>query len=288
FDLGITKTAATGAEIAFRHNTDYNYTTNSSFAAAPSAYTTNFEAFMSQPLLQGAGTQYNRIAGPFGFDQYAANGVNPFDGVVLARIRTDLTLADFEGAARNTMRDVEQAYWNLYFTYRDFESRKVGLNSAVQTWQRIDTLKKAGAAGGAADREAQARAQVHQFKAQVQQGLSSLFAAENRLRYIMGLSVSDGRLIRPADEPTTAQVAFDWSAVHGEAMARRVEVRKQKWEIKRRELELIAARNHLLPRLDAFGTYRWVGVGDRLYAQDAATPSVPFSPGSGAFDSLTD
>jgi len=48
-------------------------------------------------LLQGAGAQYNRIAGPFSFEQYAQNGVNPFDGVMLARIRTDQSLADFEG-----------------------------------------------------------------------------------------------------------------------------------------------------------------------------------------------
>jgi len=40
-----------------------------------------------------------------------------------------------------------------------------------------------------------------------------------------------------------------------------VEVRKEKWLIKQRELELIAARNYLLPRLDATGTYRWLGLG---------------------------
>lgn len=288
FNLGVSKTAATGTQFRFGNNTNYNATSNTGFVRAPSAYTTNFEAFVSQPLLQGAGTQYNRIAGPFGFDQFAANGVNPFDGVVLARIRNDLSLADFEGGVRNVMRDVEQAYWNLYFTYRDLEARKIGRDSALQTWQRIAALKKEGARGGAADREAQARAQYFQFKAQVEQGLSSLYAAENRLRYIMGLSVSDGRLIRPADEPTTAMVAFDWSSVHGEAMARRVEVRKQKWEIKRRELELIAARNHLLPRLDAFGTYRWVGVGDRLFEQNPAAGAAAFDPGTGAFDTLTD
>ncbi|QDT67549.1 Outer membrane efflux protein [Planctomycetes bacterium MalM25] len=288
FNLGVSKTAATGTQFSFRNNTTYSATSNTGFVRAPSAYNTNFEAFVSQPLLQGAGTQYNRIAGPFGFDQFAANGVNPFDGVVLARIRNDLSLADFEGGVRNVMRDVEQAYWNLYFTYRDLEARKIGRDSALQTWRRIAALKKEGARGGAADREAQARAQYFQFKAQVEQGLSSLYAAENRLRYIMGLSVSDGRLIRPADEPTTAMVAFDWGAVHGEAMARRVEVRKQKWEIKRRELELIAARNHLLPRLDAFGTYRWLGVGDHLYEDNPAAGAAAFDPGTGAFNTLTD
>lgn len=288
FNIGVSKTGATGTQYGFSNNTTYSGTSNVGVVRAPTAYNTNFEAFINQPLLQGAGTQYNRIASPFTFDQFATNAVNPFDGVVLARIRTDLSLADFEGGVRNLMRDVEQAYWNLYFTYRDLEARKIGRDSALQTWRRIAALKKEGARGGAADREAQARAQYFQFKAQVEQGLSSLYAAENRLRYIMGLSVSDGRLIRPADEPTTAQVAFDWSAVHGEAMARRVEVRKQKWEIKRREMELIAARNHLLPRLDAFGTYRWLGVGDSLFEDNPAAGAAPFDAGTGAFNTLTD
>ena len=65
--------------------------------------------------------------------------------------------------------------------------------------------------GGSADREAQARSQYFLFRGQVEQALTDLFRAENRLRYIMGLSMSDGRLIRPSDEPTTARVAFDWS-----------------------------------------------------------------------------
>ena len=34
----------------------------------------------------------------------------------------------------------------------------------------------------------------------------------------MGLGPSDGRLIRPIDEPTTAQVHFDWATVHAEAL----------------------------------------------------------------------
>lgn len=289
FTLGVTKTAATGTQFAFRNNTIYDGNNNFIAQGAPSFSTweTNFEAFFNQPLLQGAGTQYNRIAGPFAFDQYATNGVNPFDGVVLARIRTDLSLADFEGGARNLMRDVEQAYWQLYFAYRDLEARKIGRDSALQTWKQVSALARQGARGGSADREAQSRAQYFQFKAQVEQGLSALYAAENRLRYIMGLSVSDGRLIRPADEPTTALVAFDWCAIHSESIARRVEVRKQKWTIKQRELELIAARNHLLPRLDAFGTYRWLGAGDMLFENSPANPGTPFSPNSGAFDSLT-
>lgn len=281
--IGLSKVYPTGTEFAFRNNTSYEWS-NQPGRTTPSNWDTNFEAFFRQPLLQGAGLQYNRIAGPQRFDQYAGNFVNNFDGVVIARIRTDQALADFEGGVRNLMRDVEQSYWELYFAYRDLEARKMGRDSALETWKKVAALFREGARGGSADREAQARAQYFLFRGQVETALTELYRAENRLRYIMGIAMSDGRLIRPSDELTTAGIDFDWSQVHGEAQVRRVEIRRQKWEIKRRELELIAARNSLLPRLDATGTYRWLGAGNDLW-NDNGIP--PFEEGSSAFEVLT-
>ena len=98
----------------------------------------------------------------------------------------------------------------------------------------------------------------------MQTSLNDLFRSENRLRYVIGLGVADGRLMRPADEPTTAEVSFDWREVHSEAIARSVELRRQKWRIKERELEIIAAKNLLQPRLDASGQYNYYGLGDQL------------------------
>jgi hypothetical protein len=160
--------------------------------------------------------------------------------------------------------DLENAYWELYFAYRNLEAAKAGRASALQTWQKVYALFRQGGRGGELDKEAQAREQYFFFRSQVQQALNDLYRAENRLRYMMGISVSDGRLIRPADEPTTARVAFDWYEVHCEALSRAVELREQKWRIKERELELIAARNLVQPRLDAAGYYRWRGLGDEL------------------------
>lgn len=275
FSTGISKTAATGTQFGIRNNTIYTGNNiPSTFPGPPpgqgatqqfqSAWQTNLEASFSQPLLQGAGVQYNRIAGPLSFDQYAGGIRNPIDGVIIGRIRTDQTLNDFEGGVRNLVRDVEDAYWELYFTYRDLDARKLGRDSALATWKIAYAKLQTGSRGGEADREAQSRSQYFLFRAQVEQALTDLYRAENRLRYIMGISMSDGRLVRPCDEPTTAQAAFDWAGIHCEALTRRTEVRKQKWEIKRREMELIAARNLLLPRLDAVGRYRWLGLGDEL------------------------
>ena len=81
---------------------------------------------------------------------------------------------------------------------------------------------------------------------------------------MMGISSSDGRLIRPADEPTTARVTFDWQQSLVEALSRSAELRRQKWRIKQRELELTAAKNLILPRLDLVGRWRFLGMGNDL------------------------
>lgn len=291
FTAGITKITAEGTQWSIRNNTTYEGNNVSSSTdplvpaaqAFPSVWNTNFEASFTHPLLQGSGTEYNRIAGPLTFEQYAAGVRNPVDGVMIAHIRTDQTLVDFEGGVRNLMHDLEDAYWELYFAYRDLEARKMGRDSALETWKKTAALYRTGSKGGSADREAEARSQYFLFRSQVEQALTDVFKDENRLRYIMGLSMSDGRLIRPSDEPSTARVAFDWSGIHCEALTRREEIRREKWEIKRRELELIAARNFLLPRIDAVGKYRWLGMGDDLINQS----NLPFtSPGSSAFGSL--
>ena len=105
----------------------------------------------------------------------------------------------------------------------------------------------------------------------------------------MGLAASDGRLIRPKDEPTTAKVTFDWCDVLNEGLVRSVELRQQKWIVKRAELEMIAAKNFLLPKLDFVAQYRWLGLGNRLDGPNSFdvnnTASPP--PDSNAYRSLT-
>lgn len=256
FQAGVQKTAATGTTFAMRNNTSYTWN-NSPANLFASYWNTNIEMEFRHPLLQGSGVDFNRIAGP---NATAGN----YRGVAIARVRVDEALADFEAGVRNIVSDVENYYWELYYAYRFLDAQIAGRDSALQTWRKVHALMVAGARGGEAEKEAQAREQYFLFRAQVESALSQLYAIENQLRYTMGLAATDGRLIRPADEPTTARVQFDWHEIHAESLARTVELRKQRWVIKRRELELTAAKNFLLPRLDAVGQYRWVGFGDDL------------------------
>jgi len=265
FQAQISKTAATGGTWTLRHNVNYDLDSTRP-RIFPSAWNVNLEAEFRQPLMQGAGVMFNRIAGPG-----AIPGFN--NGVVIARINTDIALNDFEKSVRDLVADIETAYWELYFAYRNLDAVVSGRDSALITWERVYTLYKIGGIGGEGEKEAEARAQYFLFRSAVQQALNSLYETEAKLRYLMGIAATDGRLIRPADEPTVAKVAMNWDDAHREALCRNVELRRVRWRVKQREMEMIAAKNYLRPRLDVVGRYNWNGLGDHLIDSGGDQPA---------------
>ena len=248
----------------------------------PSVLNTNVEAEIRQPILQGAGLEFNRIAGPS-----TTPGV--YNGVLVARINTDVALTDFEIAVRDLVSNVENAYWDLYYGYRDLDAKVKARDAALDTWRKIYALMESGRRGGEADKEAEAREQYFRFQQDVQTAINGelldatrtnngspggtfrptggVLVAERKLRLLMGIAPSDGRLMRPTDEPAIAKVDFDWAQAAQDAVTRRAELRREKWQIRRRELEVIASKNYLLPRLDAVGRYRLRGLGDELISE---------------------
>lgn len=264
----LSKLTVSGAQWFFRHTANYDGANNDLTAGTrrvPSSWNTALETEVRQPLLRGRGAQINRIP------------------VVLARMRTDTALADFQDAIQNLLNSVEYSYWQLYFQYRNLDANRQGRDSALAAWQKVDGQSREP--GGSADRVAQAKGQYYFFEGRVKQALSELQIAEARLRLFMGLTSSDGRFIRPTDEPSTAKVNFDWHEIQAEALLFSNELRRQQWQIKQRELELIAAKNQLLPQIDAVGLYRWVGVGDEYNSSGQNGARFP-TDGSTAIDSL--
>ncbi len=268
FNAEISKQSATGATFAVRNSTVYDAGNGfGALRALPDFYTTSFQAEARMPILRGRGTQVNRVP------------------VMIARIRHDVSLADFEAGIRNLLANIENAYWDLHCSYRNLQTNKSGRDSSLLTWKITYEKWKNGASP--VNEEAQAREQYYNFRSQVEGALRDLYNKENNLRWLMGLAPTDGRLIRPIDEPTVASVAFDWHQVHPEALARTAELRRIKWIIKQRELELIRSRNQLLPQLDVFALYGVNGAGDDLVNSTRNGINFP-NPGSTAFESLTD
>jgi outer membrane protein TolC len=269
FDIGISKYAATGTQLYLNHVDQYNV---GGAQNTPVTWSSYLEGGFRHRLLRGGGIEFNRIAGPSG-----TPGV--YGGVAVARINTDMALSDFEMATRNLVADVERAYWNLYYAYRRLDSVRSGREAAEETWKQTKAHADVGSARGRAYQLAQAEQNFFTFQQQTLLSQNNLFKAETALRYIIGLAVSDGRLIRPIDEPITAPIQLDSENVMREALFRSPELRKLKWAIKQRELELTASKNFMLPQLDLDAAYRVSGAGKELL--------VPDNSRSNAYGSLT-
>lgn len=266
FQSVLSKDFAYGGQFQVGHDVDYLWT-NVPGQLFPSVYTGNINARYRHPLLAGAGTEFTRIAGPITQSFGGITGVT--QGVVIARINNDITIADFESAIQNLVRDVENTYWDLYLTYRNFDTAVTARNSALATWRFARIRVELGANIDVAD-ESQARDQYWAAEALVNISRSNIFTRETELRRLLGLPVNEGKVIRPSDEPITAEYVPDWEISLSEALTYRVELRKQKWNIKSLELQLQAARSLTRPRLDFIAGYQVNGFGDHLLRYDDA------------------
>lgn len=263
FDARLQKTFATGGSVSLGHEVDY-IGSNLPGNLFPSSYRGRVGAAFRQPLLAGAGVEYTRIAGPIGQSFGGISGVS--QGVIISKINSDIALADFETSVRNLVKDVEDAYWDLYLAYRNFDTAKTTYEGTLET-RRVASVQ---ADLGALDQGALAQAEDQLFAAEaaVRNTQSAVLNAEIRLRVLMGLPPSDGTVLVPVEEPITTYIEYDWYGSLATALMNRVELRRQKWNIRSLELQLEAARSLTQPRLDLVAGYHVNGFGDDLIGYD--------------------
>lgn len=165
------------------------------------------------------------------------------DEVVISRRNADISLTDFEATVQNLVSDIEEGYWKLWKSYRDFDTAKAMRDTAQEVWQEIYDRKQRGEVGAA--EEAAAREQYFFFRSQVEHALAEIHRDEQELRYLFGIAAKDGRLVFPKDQPTTSAVKFDSEEVQVNAIKNSSELRQQRFTVKQLEHQLAAARNAL-------------------------------------------
>ena len=270
----LSKKTANGTQLFFRNISTYTSNSNPlstdtppGFQALESVYRTAFEAEARQPLLRGRGAFINRMP------------------IVISRISTDQAIANLEAQLQNLVTNVEIRYWDLYLAYQNLDAAKTGRDAALETWRIVKDQYDEGSNVNI-QQVAQAGEQYHFFDAQVIDAYNNLLNAEGALRFLMGWSSTDGRIVRPIDEPVMAPVEFDWCNTLCEALTYRPELRQERWEIKKRELALAHSKNGLLPELNVSGIYRWLGNGDNFATSDDSPPFP--NANSGALNNLYD
>ena len=302
---GFSKLAATGTLFTSRATVNYD-ANNQSGNRFGSTWETIVDSGFRHPLLQGSGSLFNRIAGP-------SQIPGQYNGILISRTNSEISLADFEDSVREFVSNVENAYWDLYYAYRELDTQTAARDAALIVTQRTEELRRAEKIGQL--ELASAKEQLLRFESAIIESLEGRLidgtqsnsgtsggsfrrtvgvrTAERRLRYLLGMAITDGTLIKPSEQPIKAALAFDWEQTVDVALAKRPEVRRQQWFIKQKELELIAARNFLLPRLDIVGNYRFRGLGKHLtggsvtFNDDVAANVDTVSAQSAAFSDLS-
>jgi outer membrane protein TolC len=263
-NAGWERRSRSGAIWDLRRQTIYD-DNNRSGNSFPNYWETIMEAGVRQPLLQGAGKEFNTIAGP-----NARPGFNFSNGILIAQLNTRISDADFEIAVRTFVRDLYVAYWDLVREYHNYQSLLAARELSYRTWQSVLAKSKAKLSGGEANKEAQARAKYYRYCREVQLALGGdgrrggLYVTERQLRLMLGLPAVEAELLRPAEQPTDVRVVFDYDQMVSRAMVQRTELQRQAVKVRQQSLRLVAAKNFLLPQLDFIGRYRLRGFGDDL------------------------
>lgn len=259
----ISKTFAYGAVASVGHTWNYLWT-NQNFQLFPSYFAGNINLSYTQPLWAGAGTEFTRIAGPVNTSFARITGVS--QGVVISRINTDLVLVDFEVSVRNMLKDVEDTYWDLYQAYRTYDAAVEARDSFLESW-RFAAKYRLGGRFSELD-EQQAREAYYDGRGQAEDALQGIYNLETQLRRLCGLPSADGQILRPSDDPTISQFIPDWNLSLAEALTRREELRKQKWNIKSLELQLKAADSLTNPQLNFVSNWQVNGFGNDLFGEN--------------------
>lgn len=281
FNSSLTKAFATGANVSVSSNWADSYS-NGPQNYYQSAYTGSLGATFIQPLLAGSGVGYTRVAGPQNPAFGSITGVS--QGVAIARINQDLSLADFEIAVRTALRDIENSYWDLYLAYQRFDV-SVTAHEIASELLRISMVREQVGTGTKGE-EPLARDRFYETQANMELALNQLYQAESEMRRLVGLPMNDGTVLRPAEEPIVAELKPDWQVCLVDGLTQRVELRRQKWQIKSLQLQLDAARSLVRPSLNAVAGYNRLGFGDTLGGQGVYDPILG-TPTNSALGSMT-
>jgi outer membrane protein TolC len=259
FQTQLQKRTATGAQLTVAHNINYLYS-NSPGNVFPSAYTTNTQLQFTQPLL--GGTQQN----PSGLEANRAQ-------IVIARLNADAAVWNFKAAIMAHVRSIEQQYWALSQQQIQLWSREQAVKLGEEIVRRERAELEAGR-GTQAD-VAEAVQNLERFQLAYITATSDVITTERQLRNILGLPPADNRRIIPVTAPIEARIEPDWETSLAQMLAYQPDIVQQQLLVRLTELQLLIARNQLLPQLNLNTLYQLNGLGHTLDQSEGVMTGAP-------------
>lgn len=257
--LTLQKRTATGMTLSAAHNIIYNYS-NSPTNVFPSAYTTNTQFRFSQPLLGSAPNAFNGQPNPAGLEANRAP-------IIVQRLQADSTVWRFKAEVMAGVRSVEQQYWALSQAQVQYWASETAVELGEQILKREEAKFLVGQS--ALPNVAEAAEQLERFRLDFVDKTANLITTERQLRNILGLPPTDNRRIVPVTAPTEARLEPNWEASLAQMITFQPDIVQNQILVRVAELQLLIARNQLLPVLNLDALYQLNGLGHHLDQSEA-------------------
>ncbi len=241
--LGVALPLRTGGTITLDYGSN-RFETDNSFATLNPSYDADAGVSLSQPLLRGAGVRVNTA--PIHITRLNAQAVS-------ARTRLDVI---------RVVATVDRGYWTLYEARQQLGVRRQQHDLAVSQLERAKRLVAAGD---------QAEVEVLRAEAGVADGLEAIISAENSLRFQErqlkrllnqpGLPINGPTALVPVTDPNPVEFRLDPQAVLDAAYAGRAELLELELNVAAEALDVLIARNALLPLASLEYRYNQSGLG---------------------------
>jgi outer membrane protein TolC len=259
FQSGLQKRTATGALLGVTHNISYLYS-NSPTNVTPSAYTTNTQFSLTQPLLGSAPLAGGQPGPAVGLEANRAP-------IVVARLNADAAVWRFKAEIMAHVRSIEQQYWSLAQQHVQLWSSEKAVELAEEIKRREESELEVGR-GTVAD-VAEATQRLEQFRLDLVTKTSDVITTERQLRNILGLPPADNRRIVPVTAPNEARLQPDWDSSVAQMLSFQPDIVTQQLLVRVAELQLLVVRNQLLPVLNLNALYQLNGLGHELDQAEA-------------------
>jgi HAE1 family hydrophobic/amphiphilic exporter-1 len=241
--------------------------TSSRNATLNPQFPTNFTTTFTQPLLKNRSIDSNRR------------------NIMIARKNIDISNAQLQQKAMDTISTVEQTYWDLAYALRNLQ---VQIDSLKQAREQYESNQRMAEKGALAPIEVTAaQAQISNFEQLVSIALETVTRTENTLKTLLFADRSSAEWSRPIMpvtpvERTVPQIGLE--VAQTEAMKNRPELEQLETSSEINKIDERFYRNQTRPQVDIVSSFTSAGLAG---ARNPISPGMP--PPSligGYFDSL--
>ncbi|NLM16571.1 MAG: TolC family protein [Candidatus Riflebacteria bacterium] len=234
--------------------TTIGYSARRDRGVQPSVHSHSLNLNLTQPLKKGGSKEVNLVS--------------------LRRAELDYQISEHEFNAylSSFVSNVERQYWNYYLSVKQLdiveESKKLAATQVMELRKRIKAGDKPESDLAASEAELAIR---EEDLIDAQSGVALQAVSLNRL---LGISKLNASLTFPQiiDFPQAPELPFTIQEALERALKNRPELKEMEAQLEKNELEVVATKNGMLPRLDFF-----INLGKTGYSRSFGSAHPSFS-----------